>query len=283
MARLTNGVRLLLTNPVVFFKRIAVETASRIRTRHGISSKNINGVAFEFDFEFDPSIKLMYHGIYEVDIVNALRKYLHEGDTFIDVGANIGYLSAVAAGLVGTSGQVHCFEPVPLYHRKLQSFANANPRHTIVAHQYALGEQNSTASINITNLANIGWNTLVPGMMSRETVRQTVDVPVRRLDQYIRDNALAQVTLIKIDTEGFEFPVLKGLSGYLENAGNRPVFMVEVAPSAYPLLGATLFQLKEYMWQFGYRARDAHRGREIDVTALQETTNVLFISSQYQV
>ena len=49
MARLTNGVRLLLTNPVVFFKRIAVETASRIRTRHGISSKNINGVAFEFD------------------------------------------------------------------------------------------------------------------------------------------------------------------------------------------------------------------------------------------
>jgi FkbM family methyltransferase len=278
MSRLANGVRLLLTNPVVFFKRIAVETTSRVRTQRDVKIKKSNGVTFEFDFAFDPSIKLMYHGIYEVDIVSALKKHLHEGDTFVDVGANIGYLSAVAAGLVGKPGQVHCFEPVPVYHSKLQSFAKANSSHTIIANQCALGENTSTATINVTNLANIGWNTLVPGMMSKDTVKQTIEVPVQRLDHYIRDKGLRQITMIKVDTEGFEFPVLKGLSEYLNNSNNRPVFMVEVAPSAYPLLGVTLLQLKEYMSQFGYRAHAVHRDQEIDLTSLHETTNVIFIA-----
>ncbi|HTK82882.1 MAG TPA: hypothetical protein VL633_11360, partial [Bacteroidota bacterium] len=76
--------------------------------------------------------------------------------------------------------------------------------------------------------------------------------------------------------EGFEFPVLKGLSSYLTT--NKPVFMVEVAPSAYPLLGVSLAQLKEYMSGLSYRAYAVNSGAEIDVTSLRETTNVLFVA-----
>jgi len=73
--------------------------------------KKINGVWFRFDFDLDPRIKKMYLGEYETETVETMKKLLRQGDVFIDVGANIGFLSAVAAGLVG--GQIHSFEPVP--------------------------------------------------------------------------------------------------------------------------------------------------------------------------
>lgn len=265
-----------MSDPPVFFKRVFVELHSRLTAPSAPRREQRKGVTFEFDFGFDPSIKLMYHGIYETGIVDLFKRYLHEGDTFIDVGANIGYLSAVASGIVGKQGQVHSFEPVPRYFDRLKSFASMNPDRRIVANQLALGEAESTATINVTSLPNIGWNTLVPGMMNRENVGQSIEVPVRRLDAYIGQNGLQKIALIKIDTEGFEFPVLKGLSNYLAN--NKPVFMVEVAPSAYPLLGVSLSQLKEYMSGLSYRAYAVHSGAEIDINTLQETTNVLFVA-----
>ncbi len=66
--------------------------------------KSIDGVFFECDFELDPTGIQMYLGLYEPWTVAAMRRFLAKGDTFIDVGANIGYLSAVGASLVGPTG-----------------------------------------------------------------------------------------------------------------------------------------------------------------------------------
>lgn len=282
MARLINGIRLFFTNPSLFAKRIFLEITSRPGGQRKILRKKINGVEFEFDFGFDPSIKLMYHEVYEVDIVDSLRRFLKPGDTFVDVGANIGYLSAVAAGVVGVRGAVHSFEPVPAYFSRLQAFSAANTKFKIVTNQCALGESETTSTIDITNLSNIGWNTLVPGMMSKATVRESISVPVMRLDRYLREQKLDQVAMIKIDTEGYEFPVLKGLSGFFEGGARRPVLMIEVAPSAYPFLGATLVELRDYLHRFGYSARSVHTAKAIDLTTLKETTNVLFLHSAHQ-
>ncbi|HTK81583.1 MAG TPA: FkbM family methyltransferase, partial [Bacteroidota bacterium] len=245
MSRLKKALGLLASDPGLLFKRVITEIQFSVHTPDHPITKTFNGVKFQFDFAFDPALKLMYRSVYEVDIVRIFKKYLHPGDTFVDVGANIGYLSAIAAGLVGQTGQVHSFEPVPRYFERLRSFASMNPDRRIVANQLALGEAESTATINVTSLPNIGWNTLVPGMMNTESVGQSIEVPVQRLDKYIEQHRLGKIALVKIDTEGFEFPVLKGLSSYLTT--NKPVFMVEVAPSAYPLLGVSLAQLKEYM------------------------------------
>ena len=64
-----------------------------------------------------------------------------------------------------------------------------------------------------------------------------LEVPARRLDSYIGEKGLGRVSLIKIDVEGLEFSVLRGLSGYLEGTGHRPVIICEIVPYAYPLLG----------------------------------------------
>jgi FkbM family methyltransferase len=280
-AKAKKGIVLLQSDPRLLLRRVLTEARSLFWSPRQSIRKNIGGASFEFDFTFDPSIKLMYEGIYEVDIVNTMKEYLRAGDTFIDVGANIGYLSAVAMGLVGPGGQVHSFEPVPEYCSRLRRLIPLNPGHRISINQSAAGESNASASIDVTGLPNIGWNTLVPGMMRRETVRQSIEVPVLRLDEYIRGSGLDRVAMIKIDTEGYEFPVLKGLSRYLQDPDHRPVFVVEIAPSAYPLLGVSLHELSAYMGEFGYRVFDIHhRARHVDLTSLHETTNVLIRAGQ---
>ncbi|MBN1384714.1 MAG: FkbM family methyltransferase [Elusimicrobia bacterium] len=296
--KIIKAIVLSICDPKQFFKRVI----SRIMpSPKSPVRKKINGVLFNFDFNIDPVIKRMYYGIYEVETVRIMRKFLSKGDTFIDVGANIGYISAVALGIVGETGCVHSFEPVPEYYGKLNDIALANKEYKIMTNQYALSDRKGMANINITNISDIGWNTMVPcGFISKETIRETIEVPTYRLDDYIKEKALDNISLIKIDTEGFEFPVLKGLSRYFETTGSRPVIICEIAPIAYPLLGYTLGQLSEYMKKYGYHTFDMvgkntaelpeylrkhdycifNKNIEIDITQLKETTDVLFIAKK---
>jgi len=119
---------------------------------------------------------------------------------------------------------------------------------------------------------------MVPGLMSRETTRESITVPVKTLGGYIRERTLSNITLIKIDTEGFEFPVLKGLLESFQPHSYPPHLLVEVAPSAYALLGTSLGELGTYMTARGYAAFAVHdRALPVDLSVLVETTNVLFV------
>ena len=93
---------LLASNPKLFFKILVGEIkikATRQLPKSPIQKK-ISGILFEFDFNYDPAIKRMYFGIYELETVEVMREILKTGDTFIDVGANIGYLTAIGGGLL---------------------------------------------------------------------------------------------------------------------------------------------------------------------------------------
>jgi len=206
---------------------------------------------------------------------------LKKGDTFIDVGANIGYLSTIALGLIGKRGSVHSFEPVLEYFLRLKDIAFLNKGYNFIVNNCALGEIEGIGKIAVTNLQNIGWNTMVPGFMPSQTIRQMQEVTICRLDSYIKEKALSNIALIKIDAEGFEFAILKGLRKYFETSKNRPKIICEIAPSAYSLLGYRLKELVQYMDEFKYSAFQlSNPKKRIDVLELQSTTNVLFLPQQ---
>jgi FkbM family methyltransferase len=237
--------------------------------------RSIRGIRFECDFALDPRVGDMFLSAYEPDEIAVLERYLKAGDVFVDVGANIGYLTAVGASLVGPTGQVHSFEPVPDYSSRLESLRAANPQYEINVNAMALGEHEGTAEIAQAPKGNIGWNTMVPGMLPGETRHS---VPVQRLDRYLSQRGIKRVALIKIDTEGFELPVLRGASGFLDSATPRPPVLCEVAPGAYPLLGSSVAELFDYMAGYGYAASDVEGGgRPVRGESLTETTNVLFV------
>lgn len=191
-SKIITAVTVLINNPTVFFRILYGRIYRLIQSLLPVSAypvrKRINGVVFEFDCTRSDVIRGMFLGLYEIPERILMKKILRHGDTFIDAGANIGYLSAIAAGLVGKSGEVHSFEPVPEYFQRLQKFASLNPNYKIITNQYALGETDGVDRITIASSQNIGWNTMVPGFLEPKEQKQTIEITVRRLDKYIRES-----------------------------------------------------------------------------------------------
>jgi FkbM family methyltransferase len=271
MKKYITAFSLLFSNPLLLYRKIF----TKLRKKPLV--KKIRGINFMFDFSYDTAMGLMYSGVYEKDIVDAISGILKEGDAFIDVGANIGYISAIGLGKVGKTGEVHSFEPVPKYNSRLRWLAELNKAYKIRTNQCAVTENGGTVNIHVTNLPNIGWNTAVPGFMESETIGETVSVPAVRLDSYISEHKIKNIKLIKIDTEGYEFPVLKSLKNYFEATSERPGIICEISPGANRLLGYSLPHISGYMLGFGYKAFRLDRmDQEVDIPAIQKTTNVLF-------
>ncbi|MFX1257027.1 MAG: FkbM family methyltransferase [Promethearchaeota archaeon] len=253
--------------------------AIRSSDKSRILSK-MNGVSFNFDFTLDPQVFDMFLGFYELDIRNTLLRFLRKGSVFIDIGANIGFISALGAGLVGKSGEVHSFEPVPYYFRRLSDMAKMNNDYQIFVNNFALGEKYEKIDINITNYENIGWNTMVPGMMRANTIKETIKVDVKRIDDYILENEINNISLIKIDVEGFEFPVLKGLTKFFEECRRSlPPIVVEIAYSAYPNLGVKLGDLEDFIRSYSYEIYSINGKHKVDIKTFEITTDVILIHS----
>ena len=277
---LTRAADLLRSNPGLFCRKSVARVLPRVPFFPRRAIRNIRGVRFECDFTLDPRVGDMYFSAYEPDEVAVLERFLRPGDVFVDVGANIGYLTAIGASLVGPTGQVHSFEPVPMYFSRLKALCEANPGYAIRANAIALGERDGTAEIAQSADGNIGWNSMVPGMLAGEGHARH-SVTVKRLDEYLAEHGVGRVALIKVDAEGFELPILRGASRFLDAAaggGAPPPILCEVAPGAYPLLGSKVSDLFDFTARYGYDALDVENdARPVRVDTLTETVNVLFI------
>lgn len=262
---------LLRRNPRLFCRVAVGKLNSMRRVPANARLTRINGVLFECGGAPE------YFGSYAPLVTHTMRRLLKQGDVFFDVGANIGYLSAIAAGLVGTRGQVHAFEPVPQHFARLRRLAELNPDRMIVANACAAGEADSTNTIYLARAA--GQSTLVTSYKTRNDIVGSQEIRTVRLDSYIDHARIDRIALIKIDVEGYELPVLKGLEGYFRRTGQRPPIICEIAPRAYPLLGRTLSELVRYMRDFGYSAFDLADGvTPVDVCSIDCVDDVLFLA-----
>lgn len=265
---------LLLRHPGTFARKSFARLSAALPFLPRRATLRLAGVRFECDFALDPRVRDMYFGVYEPEETALLERVLRPGDVFVDAGANIGYFTAVAASRVGPAGQVHAFEPVPEYCARVEAFCAANPAYAVHVQPDALGDAEGTAEVRVTRERNIGWNTMVPGLMNSADARGTHTVRVRRLDAYLAERGIARVALLKVDVEGFELPVLRGMTGHFAR-GDRPVILCEIAPAAYPLLGSRIADLFELLAGHGYRATDLS-SRPLGADDVRETTNVVF-------
>lgn len=287
--KLKQGICLLAINPILFFKylrkffieKIVIGSAKFKFPENKL--KKIGDVVFSFDFGFpevdESYFRQIYFDLYELSTSRALKKFLKEGDTFIDIGANIGYITAMGANLVGKTGQIHSFEPIPLYFDHLKKIADANPDYNITINNCALGENVGTAKIDFAKPPHIGGSTLILNSLHSHIPVETIEVLVARFDQYAKEKGLEKISLIKIDTEGFEYPVFKGMQNYFENTIHRPVIICEFVPDAYARIGYTVEQLVEYMKKYGYEAYNVFNDRlKIDITKINKTTDIIWKS-----
>ncbi len=215
----------------------------------------MRGVVIPFDFQRDEQLqKIMYMGLYELGVTDIMRRVLKEGDILIDAGANIGYHTALGAGFVGKTGIVHAFEPVPEYFEKLKVLAEQNKGYQIILNQCALGQTTGRAQMyqirTHRGTRTFGTGSMFQGWLSNEHTEAVIKVPVMTLDGYVREHNLQKVKLLKIDVDGFEFPLLKGAEQFLKI--ECPVIICEISHPIYARLGCKVDDLLYYMANLSY-------------------------------
>lgn len=151
-----------------------------------------------------------------------LRVLLQPGDTFVDVGANLGDWALPAARLVGRAGRVLAFEPVPHLAAALRKSAWANRFSHLEVHQRALSNRSGQGEFSVER-ENSGGSRLERMADGAGRSFTQVQVEVGTLDEAAAP--LSSLSLVKIDVEGHEAEVLQGASQTL--ARLRPALHLE--------------------------------------------------------
>ncbi|MBK8476792.1 MAG: FkbM family methyltransferase [Opitutaceae bacterium] len=163
-------------------------------------------------------------------IVPALIRELKPGECFIDVGANIGWLSNLASRVVGQEGRVVSFEPSPREYVRLIHGILLNKAENIIPVNCALGEAPSVAVLEVAR-DHTGLNRLASAAGPAGSGWTKVAVPVWTGDEVLPPLVGSRaVGLLKIDTEGAELLVLSGLKRFIAKFRPRKI-VVEITPA----------------------------------------------------
>jgi FkbM family methyltransferase len=162
-------------------------------------------------------------GTAERPLQSALLSELRPGATFFDVGANVGFMTIIAARLVGPAGRVVAFEPVPENVAAIRENLALNGIDWVDVHETAVARQAGSASLVVSNVSAFSRLTSVPAPSS---VRETIEVAVTSIDEFLASNPQRAPDVVKIDVEGAELEVIEGMRSTL--AEHRPVVLCEI-------------------------------------------------------
>lgn len=145
----------------------------------------------------------------ERPLARLLARVIREGDTFLDIGANVGFYSLFAGPLCGPSGAVHAFEANPLLIQHLKRSADFNrPRANIVVNPVAIGSEGHK-TLQLYDPERIGGSSLY--QLEWLDTGNSVTVPLTTIDDYVRENRMTRVDVVKIDIEGAELDAFRGM------------------------------------------------------------------------
>lgn len=190
-------------------------------------------------------------GVWEPHMTSWLRRRLRPGDTYIDVGANVGYFSLLAAHLVGGDGRVVAIEASPALHRRVRQHAELNGHRSIRAVNAAVSDQQKTVTFILASSQNMGAAGIVPYGGPAEL---TLDVEAYPLPELVAPEELTAARVIKIDVEGAEGGVIRGLAPLLGSLRPDVEITVEVTPSRMERLGDSVAELWDTMREHGFHA-----------------------------
>ena len=172
---------------------------------------------------------------------------LQPGFVVIDVGANIGYYTLLAAGAVGPKGRVHAVECAPLNLRLLEHNVKQNKLPNVQIHPYAAASARGRQTLNVSPVGLTGFSPWSHGP-TVPTSGTTMDIPAVPLDDVIQ----SPVHLVKIDVDGFELDVLKGMERILSENPRLSV-IVEWAPGMLSADGREPLELPTWLEDAGFR------------------------------
>jgi FkbM family methyltransferase len=225
-----------------------------------------NGYRMEVSLDDLVGRTVYLNGQFEPASTAAVSRLVRPGSRVLDVGAHCGYFSLLFARLAGSRGAVHVFEPVPETASRLRSnlARNATLAANVRVWEVALSDGAGRLRINVAGATNTGASHVAPVAEVEDRWRReagivrTIEVECRTGDSIWRELGRPSVGVVKIDVEGHEIHVLRGMREML--AAGRPIVLTEVRDRLLRGAGGSREELFDLMSQMGFVSCERARG-----------------------
>jgi FkbM family methyltransferase len=209
-----------------------------------------SGIRMRFHLDSELA-KLIYCDCYELTERGFLNSFLRSGDIFVDVGANVGLYSLIAARCVGPSGKIYAFEPTHKIYGRLFDNVNLNGFNNIRCFQLALSDKKDVAPFYLSEDGHDAWNSFAPPIAGHSFSKEMIHCET--WDNFASQHALfGKITMMKLDVEGWETRFLSGASRFLSR-NDAPLLQVEFTDEAARAAGSSSKALYHALEDLGYR------------------------------
>lgn len=217
--------------------------------KHLYRGQVINIDEIKMRFDNNDSLLLALRGPYEPLLTKKFKNAVKKGDTVVDIGANIGYYTLIASKLVGKTGKVFAFEPEPKNFKILSENVKLNGRNNVVLENKAVS--NATGK-NILYLYSSIGNSFY--QLNDSSNAKKIEVDTIKLDNYF-SNYHRKINVVKIDVEGAEFKVFRGMRSLIRKNPNLIIF-TEISQKISKVSGENLEDYFDLLVKYGFRIYD---------------------------
>jgi FkbM family methyltransferase len=176
---------------------------------------------------------IYYFGKWEPIVSHLMSQRLSPGQTFIDVGANTGWYTILGANKVGPTGRVVAIEASPVNFSWLEKNISMNRLGNVRLVNEAAWSIESELSFFQGPASNSGASTVLPSFAKVKCCERIGVIHAHPLAALLRPDEISTMRILKIDVEGAELEVIRGLEPILDSApGDLEVFL-ELNPNEY--------------------------------------------------
>jgi FkbM family methyltransferase len=184
----------------------------KVKAKAGIVECFVNGIVMRLDLD-EAIQKSISVGGYEPDQTAWVKECLKPGSRYVDIGANFGYYTTLAATLVGPSGSVFAFEPSPTAFHMLNDTITRNHLSNITLVQAAVTHKNGQLDLYMP----VDSPVHSPSSFFSDPKFKKISVPAIALDDFPAFKDGLPIDMMKIDVEGSEPDVIMGAMGLLKS------------------------------------------------------------------
>lgn len=170
------------------------------------------------------STELQIYQSHEPLTTHLMIKELKQDMVCIDLGSNIGYYAVIESNIVGKSGNVFAIEPSPVNFPVLKSNLENQKMDNFLAYNIAIGDKNEDMEFIVSSKSN--WSKIRIDNEKINPGDRVIKIPVKTLDNFVKENDIEKIDLLRMDVEGFEYNIILGADEVLKKF--KPKIFVEI-------------------------------------------------------
>ena len=213
-----------------------------------------DGLLFHCDTQSFLEWYIFFYGAFRPEVSRLINRMLRPGQVAIDIGANVGMHSVIMANRVGPTGHVVVFEPDPHPMGRLRRNMALNGIDWVTTVEAAVSARSETRTFYLHDdtIGNFANASLVAANVGKQTA--SVEMQVVSIDEWMRDNPLPRVDVVKLLAQGEEYNALQGMRGLIER--DRPKIFFLYEPSYWHRQDLELMDAVNFFKAYGYSVQE---------------------------